>query len=286
MCYSEHLDEANGYQEEHGYVLVGHKVVVQAGETLMPWSPTQRLASVIMDLLDKHGILGGHFGLMHGRPGDRCGMQAIFKKLVSDIPGAFAEIGQKNRHLFFPTRVLLEDPGHGFHVAASTRSALHTEAANPFGVQRRQVRRKPTVCLAPEMAAKGMNATHEELLSRDWFQYPAGARALTHCDEVEGPKPPGVLVRVLVPDCAVRREHHAEVMLVIPPGEKETPEDIALCDEYNRQQHQRAELVKKMRAARHNVKFTPPAKYPSTPYVEYPPPIALPMRELLVNTHA
>lgn len=248
MCYSEHLDEANGYQEEHGYVLVGHKVVVQAGETLMPWSPIQKLTETILVLMKDIGLFSEQFKLLHRN--HRGGyMQEGFNKLADGMPIAIAEAGRKNRHLFFPTRVLLEDLGHGFHVAASVRSALHTPPANPFGVQRRQVRRKPTVCLAPEMAAKGINVTHEELLSRDWFQYPAGARAFTHCDEVEEPKPPGVLVRVLVPDCAVRKEHHAEVMLVIPPGEKETPEDIALCDEYNCRWHHREQQMKEKREA-------------------------------------
>lgn len=45
----------------------------------------------------------------------------------------------------------------------------------------------------------------------------------------------GKLCRVLVPEHAVRPDHHVDALMVIPPGEKETPEDIAACDAWNAQ---------------------------------------------------
>jgi len=211
MCYSEQMDKAAGYQEEHGYVLVGHKCVVNFGGVLMPWWWLSKIIGQIsfqyVENIERAAALKSLTGI---HPQDimrnRHPMEAL-RMAMQATRGV--------THQSFRPRELLVD-SHGFHVVATEERARSSDA-NPFGWH-----------TVSKIAGKLLDCTRFE-------EDPGGmARDL---DIVRQKKinPPGDLCRVLVPESAVDDCGHCHAMVLIPPGERETATDIAICDQWNEQ---------------------------------------------------
>ena len=218
MSYDYQLNRADGYMEEHGYVHVGYKTVVQFGNTLMPWKPLEMLGDPRM-----------LYHLMH--EGERRGrymsvLTLILEALQHRHPISRHQ-GPPSHQLItsFPPRQLIEDIGPGFHVAATERQAKGREdgfgAATPIPatIQMRRV-------------MKGGR--------RNDFHYDPNAHLSAPTIEVvescELPYPL-VMVRCLVPEHAMRHDGRCvrcKAIVVIPPGEKESTGDIVQCDAWNK----------------------------------------------------
>lgn len=211
MCYSERLDKAAGYQDRHGYVLVGYKVVVQAGHVLMPWSPLYNngIDRIKLDFekIDPRELVYNDSSRMRF-----CVNPVVLMELI-------ASMAHRHEHIFFPPRALLtvSEDRHPFHVAASEQSALYEPSANPFVVDRvQELADRPGVRVSDLPFDDRMNLKADTMLRT-----------------VERPHEPGVLVRVMVPEHAVDETNHVHAMMVIPPGERETEADITVCDAWN-----------------------------------------------------
>lgn len=216
MCFSERLTaKAGGYQEEHGYVLIGYKVFAQLGRYLMPAWPIRSVdvAPVKIDI-DEREIMA-----MGGR-GSRAALHGFIRHIESQVrmsdtaKYSFLEQLFRFPHAIMQPRVMLEvEPGeHPFHVAESERSVLRNTSANPFGATMK------TVPLARDL----FNPDEKiEEIAEPMYQHK------------EVPNPPGVLCRVLVPFKAIDETNHVHAMVVIPPNERETEYEIGMCNLYN-----------------------------------------------------
>ena len=197
MCFSEPLEQSAGYLEPSGYVLVGYKVVFKAGNLLMPWSPTHNAVIDDLDLRQGDRMFTTDHRYMRNFLNP-----TMFRTF---IVSAFKDI---ENPVFIPHTLMTDK--HGFHVANSEVSIIN-DSVNPFGMEEYRYQHPST----PLAYFPG-----DELIE---LEVRTGYRV----------KEPGVLCRVLIPASAVGPGNHAHAMVVIPPGEKETAADIALCEEYN-----------------------------------------------------
>lgn len=107
---------------------------------------------------------------------------------------------------------------HPFHVAASEREAITNKSANYLGYSEGR-------CVRKDFGAPAASSYD-----------PSKPTNVIDMEYEDGlfPVSPVVAVRVLVPANAVDKTNHVHAMVVIPPGERETDREIALCDEWNR----------------------------------------------------
>lgn len=209
MCFSEKLTEkAAGYQEDHGFVLVGYKCVMQLGKWLMPWHALQRGREVLLE--------GGHVEMSLHRMCERSSF-GVAARLGFEITTKMLEqIFSVGFPLFTPRTMLTIEPGeHAFHVAASEEAVCQNPSANPFGLE---MWCEP---MAEEVTPSDIKDLTPKMINLD---------QAVRCR----PKAPGVMVRVLVPENAVDKTNHVHAMMIIPPGEKETEYDVAQCEHYNK----------------------------------------------------
>ena len=210
MCFSEKLTEkAAGYQEKYGYVMVGYKVVFSAGGILMPWWALQD--KILAESLD-YVELRQRTDYRHSREVHIANLRMMM--MTKFLVSVFEEV---RTPIFTPRRLHLADPNeHPYHVAATYNHAVKNGAANPFGCS---CIRKP---LVPVADWKGVEDATKPTLEEIKYE------------EEYVPHPPGAVVRVLVPQAAIMACNHVKAMMIIPPRERETPQDIAACDRYNR----------------------------------------------------
>ena len=198
MCFSEKLTEkAAGYQSDSGYVLVGYKTVLQAGNLLMPhWSSR----SAICYLCERSDLMRHHMD--YRRP------YQVPMEIGTDMLVQIVKILFDVKQPFYQPRTLMtvEYRDHPFHVGSSENSAVMNDSTNPFGY-----------VAAPE--------------SVDDYVFIQNGPVKVLMRFV--PQKPGALVRVLVPENAVDATNHVHAMMIIPPDEKETPEDVAACERWN-----------------------------------------------------
>lgn len=214
MSYDYQLNRADGYMEPHGYVHVGWKVVLKFGNTLMPWWPLEQSEFAYSDceMQRDHRLRVTHFR----RP--------LFH-FLSEAAKNYESIITS-----FPPRLLIEDKV-GFHVAATEQQALGFEegfgTTNPFGTRRQS------------------RITMPKFDARRYSPYELPPFEECEFSERYVVDRPGALCRVLVPERAVRFVaakqfsegkgcFRCKAIVVIPPDEKETAQDIALCDTWNR----------------------------------------------------
>lgn len=222
MCFSERLTaKAGGYQEEHGYVLIGYKVFAQLGRYLMPAWPIRSVdvPPVTIDV-NHHEIMA--MGAARSRAAFHGFMHHIEAKVRMSDGAKYGFLEQLFRvpHAIMQPRVMLEvEPGeHPFHVAESEQSVLRNTSANPFGVSTKNVP------IGGDLSnlARDFNPDEkiEEIAEPSWELKPV-------------PSDPGVLCRVLVPFKAIDETNHVHAMVVIPPNERETEYEIGMCNLYN-----------------------------------------------------
>jgi len=213
MCFSEKLVErAAGYQGESGYVLVGYKTVVRAGKMLLPCRSFAGGVRRLVEISD-----------FYNRP--TALNVDISQELVVEIIRCLFDL---KTPVFAPRQLMEVDRDeHPFHVGSNEVSAVENNSANPFGCENRYV-------FPSEFEVMGYEPPSDE------WQIRAMEKKVKRV-----PKLPGVLVRVLVPENAVDATNHVHAMMIIPPGEKETDEDVRACERWNATHRPMPRLVPK-----------------------------------------
>lgn len=245
MSYDYQPDKANSYQEEHGYVHVGYKTLIQFGNTLMPWKPFQMANrthvvshhDIAIHQNGQQRLLAERFGIfvqenMHN-------MTFTVEQNMLNAALAIAAASPSDIITSFPPRQIVEDSGRGerqgFHVAATREQAMGLEPG--FG----QATPKPA---RPVNKVKRVPASVYRWIPNH-FAPNNMDKDVEFYTEYELPKPL-VLVRCLMPEHALTYDGKCvryKAIMVIPPGEKETPADIAACDAWNARHKPRTPLV-------------------------------------------
>lgn len=207
MCYSETPERSAGYMHEHGYVLIGYKLVLNVmGVLYSPWCFEGMLDGVFFH---DHEVMEmeREYRNRTNRPVHLYrklleSLARVNERLQADTDGAW-------RFPSYPLGQLLRlrHQDHGFHVAATEESAL-------------------SIChLGIRMITLPGPMRPVKAFDPQPVDYEVKTKRIAH--------PPYEVVRVLIPEKAVTTDGHCRALMVIPPGQKETPEQIATCDAWN-----------------------------------------------------
>lgn len=222
MSYDYQPDRANSYAELSGFVHVGYKTVVQFGTTLMPWKPFAMCRDLRTLGVDLPPTSSHFLGMMAaGRP---CLASYDLMEAVLSLGDAVKRLNTLGVVTSFPPRALIEDIGEGFHVAATEKQAAGLEEG--FGAT------------TPREGKHKRKAKRLEMDSPGFYSPTASPASELHVEyeEVYEMEPPLAIVRCLMPEHALTYDGKCvryKAIMVIPPGEKETPEDIRACDQWN-----------------------------------------------------
>lgn len=198
MCFSQPLTKKEGmaHLTDHGWVYVGHKIVLQLRRDL--FLPVWGMGDLVIPIRYLEPCNSPHMSDYR-----RLDMVDALKGVFGRQEGASDE---KLAVTHFPERQIVVDRGHGLHVANDENCAANMVRQNVKQV---------AVCV-PE-SAKPMRA--------DQCDAP---RHIEHFMAYKVDKP-FALCRVLVPESAIRDDHHVEALMLIPPLERETEDDIERC---------------------------------------------------------